>query len=403
MKPHLLLTALMATLTVSVPFLSGCESKAASAAAKPPPPKVSVGVVTVTHQDLPLSIEAVATLDGYVNAEIRARVRGFLRSQDYKDGATVKQGQTLFTIDASEYVATLEAAKANLARATTAQWRTKIELDRDLALFQSGNVSQQDVDNARASVADAEGQVHGARAALEQAQLNLSYTTVQAPITGVAGVALVRVGNLVGQAEPTLLTTVSQTDPMRVTFSLSEVDYVRYPERFQHLEKRDLTWARAEMAKLDSATGGGSDAAVDVVLAEGAAYPHRGVIVSINRNIDSSTGTVQMQALVRNPDGLLRPGQYARVRMPRGDEGKDVLAVPERALVSVQGQYSLAVVGANEKVSLKRVALGASAGGMRVVTTGLAEGDRIVVDGTQRVADGATVDAHDTTTVAAQH
>jgi membrane fusion protein (multidrug efflux system) len=287
----------------------------------------------------------------------------------------------------------MEAARANVSRAQTAQSRAKIELDRDIGLFKTGNLSQQDLDNAKATLADTDGQVRASQAALDQAALNLSYTQIKSPIDGVAGVALVRVGNLVGQDQPTLLATVSRTDPMRVTFPLAEVDYVRYPERFKDLDKRDLAWATAEMAKLADKSVK-SDGAIELLLSDGSVYPRRGVIVSLNRNIDATTGTIQMQALVPNPDGLLRPGQYGRVRLPRGNEGSSVIAVPEKALIAVQGTYSLGVVGEGNKVTLKRVELGPSAGGQRVVTSGLAEGDRIVVDGTQRLTDGATVDPH---------
>lgn len=204
-----------------------------------------------------------------------------------------------------------------------------------------------------------------------------------------------RVGNLVGQDGPTLLTTVSQTDPVRVTFPLSEVDYVKYPERFKNLDARDLTWAKAQFAKLDKGgTADNGDTGVELILADGTTYPHRGVVVTVNRQIDATTGTIQVQALVPDPDGFLRPGQFARVRVRREREGKDVIAIPEKALISVQGSYSVAVVGPDDEVQLRRVDLGASAGGMRVVTQGVAEGDRIVVEGIQKVTDGAKVAPH---------
>jgi membrane fusion protein (multidrug efflux system) len=398
---HALHALATTALAGSLVALSACETKSQAAVdpgySSPP----AVGVAVVSRSDLPLFIEAVATIDGYVNADIRARVRGFLTSQSYKDGEPVRKGQTLFTIDGSEYAAALESAKAALSRAKTAQSRAKIELDRDVALFRSGNLSQQDLDNARATLGDADGQVHAAQAALQESSLNLSYTNIQSPLDGVAGMAQVRVGNLVGQSEPTLLATVSLTDPMRVTFPISEVDYVKSPERFQHLEKRDLAWAKAEASKLDLDPTAMSDAAVELVLADGSVFAHRGVIVTVNRNIDTSTGTLLLQALVPNPDGLLRPGQYGRIRTPRVHEGHDVLTVPEKALVAVQGTYSVAVVGNDNKVALKHVELGARADGRRVVVSGVQEGDRIVVEGTQRTADGMLVEPHAATGVPA--
>jgi len=388
---HVLAAAALTVLLVDLP---ACEKKAPASNKAAPAPPVPVGVITVTPSDVPLFTEVVGTLDGYVNADIRARVRGFLQSQNYRDGERVKPGQTLFTIDASEYTTAVESAKASLARATAAQAHAKIEFARDEILVKSGSVAKQTLDDGRATLDDADGQVRAAEAALRQANLNLSYTNIRSPVDGVAGVAQVRVGNLVGQSDPTLLATVSQTDPMRVTFPLSEIEYVNSPERFQHLEKRDIGWAKAETAKLDRDPNAKSDAAVELLLANGSVFPHKAVIVAVNRNIDATTGTLQIEALVSNPELTLRPGQYGRVRVPRHREGQNVLTVPEKALVAVQGNYSVAVVGPDNKVSLKRVELGAGAGGQRVVTKGLQQGDRIVVEGTARATDGALVEPH---------
>jgi membrane fusion protein, multidrug efflux system len=255
-------------------------------------------------------------------------------------------------------------------------------------------LSQQDLDNATANLADTDGQMQAAQAQLDQATLNLSYTQVTSPIDGVAGLALVRVGNLVGQDGPTLLTTVSQLDPIRVNFPMSEADYIRYRDRLGHMEKRDLAWAKKQFGKLEAggSTDDGDDG-VQLVLADGSTYAHRGVIVAANRQIDASTGTIQIQALLPNGDGALRPGAYGQVRIKRKEAGHDVLVVPEKALVSVQGAYSVGVVGPDNKVQMRRVEVGPSVQGMRVVTTGLAEGDRVVVEGVQKISDGAMVDA----------
>lgn len=358
----------------------------------PPPPPPTVYVTTVTRRDVPLFIEAVAALDGYDNAEIRARVRGYLRSQGYKDGSFVKAGQTLFTIEATEYAAAASSARAALTRARIIQAHNRVQLERDRGLFKAGMVSQQDIDNAAANLADADGQVQAAEAQLQQAELNLSYTQSRAPIDGVAGLALVRVGNLVGQDSPTLLTTVSQIDPIRVNFPMSEVDFVKYPDRFKQLDARDLAWARRQFSRLDadgkSETG---DPGVEIVLTDGSLYPHRGVIVTTNRQIDPSTGTIQIQALLPNPDGNLRPGQYGRVRIRRPEAGHDVLVVPEKALIPMQGTYSLGVVGPDDKVQLRRVDVGPSVQGLRVIEKGVVEGERIVVEGVQKIGDGAVV------------
>jgi membrane fusion protein (multidrug efflux system) len=362
-------------------------------AAPPAPPPSAVFVAPVARQDVPLYIESVANLDGYVDAEIRARVRGYLRTQAFKDGASVKAGQLLFTIEPDEYVAGSTSAQASLERARVARDRNRIQLDRDLGLFKSGMISQQDLDNQTAGLADTDGQTRAAQAQLQQAQLSLSYTQIRSPLDGVSGFALVRVGNLVGQDGPTLLTTVSQIDPMRVTFAISEVDFVQSHNRFKHLQGKDLHWVKEQLAKLDS--GGvaeGGDPGVELVLSDGSVYAHHGVLVSTNREIDPSTGTIQLQALVGNPDGDLRPGQFGRVRVRREDAGKSVLVVPDKALISVQGAFSVAVVGPDNKVSLKKVELGPSTHGLQIIEKGVAEGDRIVVEGVQKVAEGALVD-----------
>jgi membrane fusion protein (multidrug efflux system) len=362
-------------------------------AKKPPaPPPPTVYVAPVVRRDVPLYVEAVGALDGYDNAEIRARVRGFLRTQGYKDGSFVKSGQALFTIESTEYVVAASAARAALTRAKVTQAHNRVQFERDQGLFKSGMVSQQDLDNAAANLADAEGQVQAADAQVQQADLNLSYTQIRAPLDGVAGLALVRVGNLVGQDGPTLLTTVSQIDPIRVNFPISEVDFVRYPDRFKQLDARDLAWAKRQFSRLakEGKTESG-DPGLEIVLSDGDVYAHRGVIVSTNRQIDPTTGTIQIQALVPNPDSNLRPGQYGRIRIRRPDAGHDVLVVPEKALIPVQGTFSVGVVGPDDKVQLRRVDVGPSAQGVRIVEKGVAEGERIVVEGVQKITDGAPV------------
>jgi membrane fusion protein (multidrug efflux system) len=377
----------MLTLTAAL-ALGAC----AQAQKGPPPPPPTVMVTTIAKRDVPMYIEAVGSLDGYVNAEIRARVRGYLRTQDYQDGSDVKAGQLMFTTEATDYTAAVMSAKAALARARVAQSRNRIQAERYQGLFKTGMVSQQDLDNVTASVGDADGQVQGAQAQLDQANLNLSYTVMRAPLDGVAGLALVRVGNLVGQDSPTLLTTVSQVDPVRVNFPVSEVDYVRNPDRFKKIEERDIVWARRQFPRFDAgSTAEGGDPGIELELSDGSVFPHKGVIVAVNRQIDPSTGTIQLQALVPNPDEVLRPGQFGRVRIPRQNTGP-VIAVPERALINVQGSYSLAVVGPDNKVQLRRVDVGASVKGLRVIEKGVVEGDRVVVDGVQKATDGAVVD-----------
>jgi membrane fusion protein (multidrug efflux system) len=382
----------LASLLAAASVSAGCKEEAKGPHGAPPPP--TVFYATIVRKDVPLFVESVATLDGYINADIRARVRGYLKTQDYKDGAAVKANQRLFSIEATEYETALSAARAALARAKAAQQRTSTQLQRDRELFQHGAVAQQEIDNASAGSADAEGQVAAAQAQIEQAQLNLSYTQIRSPVDGVAGVASVRVGNLVGQDGPTLLTTVSQIDPIRVTFPLSELDYVKYPKRFKALASRDLKWAKKQFEKLEAgAIAENDDPGVELLLSDGSVYPHRGIVVSASRQIDATTGTIQLQALVQNPDGFLRPGQFGRVRLRRENEGKNTLSVPDKALISVQGTYSVGVVGEGNKVQLRRVEVGPSVNGLRLVSSGIREGERVVVDGVQKISDGAVVNA----------
>jgi len=370
---------------------AGCEPASKTGAA-PPPPVPTVYVAPVERQDLKLTTEAVATLDGYVNAEIRARVRGFLKAQSYQDGTFVKSGAPLFAIEGDQYASNVKVARANVERAKAGDARDRVLLQRSEGLSSTGMLSQQDLDDARTGVADSKGAVEGAEAQLAQAQLDLSYTQIRSPISGVAGVANVRVGNLVGQDGPTLLTTVSQLDPMRVSFALSEIDYVRYPNRYKSVEPRDLTWAQKQFKKLtaDGTTDAG-DPGIELLLSDGSTYPMHGVVVAVDREIDASTGTITLQALFPNPAGLLRPGQYGRVRIPRGEEGHGALVVPEKALVFMQGKYSVGVVDDAGKVTMRSVELGARTLGLCEVKTGLNEGETIVVEGVQKISDGAQV------------
>jgi membrane fusion protein (multidrug efflux system) len=369
---------------------TGCERPRAST----PPPPPTVRVAAASLRNVPLFVDAVGTLDGYVNVDVRARVKGFLARQHQQDGAAVKEGELLFTVDPAEYQAALDSARASLSRAVAAQGHARVAAGRRKVLAEQGAVSQQDFDDADAQHQVADAEVEVARAAVRQAELNLSYTQIRSPVSGVCGLAQVRPGNLVGQDGATLLATVSQLDPLRVTFPLSELDYVRSPDRLKGLGGRDLAWARKQFERLDRGEAAADDdPGVALVLSDGSVYPHRGVVVAANRQVDPVTGTIQLQALFPNPGGALRPGQYGRVRVPRPEEGRNAVAVPEKAFIEVQGTYSVAVVGEGNKVQLRRVQVGPSADGVRIVRAGVKAGERVVVEGVQKATDGAVVDA----------
>lgn len=374
---------------VALVAATACSPKEASKA-PPPPPDVEVDVVR--RGDVPLFMEAVASVDGYVNAEIRARVRGYLRTQNYRDGQVVKEGDLLFTIEATEFQAQVSSAKAAVSRAKAAKDLADVELGRVKQLREMNAVPQQQLDTAEAQAADTSGQVSAAQAALEQAQLSLSYTQIRSPVSGVAGLAQVRIGNLVGQNEPTLLATVSQVEPMRVRFPIAEADYLKQYQALKGLANRDLKWAMAEIAK---PAHNDDISAPQLVLVDGSVYPHRGVLMAADRNVDTSTGTLQIEALFPNPEAFLKPGQFGRVRIRRVDAGADVLVVPQRALAETQGNFSVATVGADGKVAMKRVDVGPAAGDKRIVTKGLEEGEKVIVSGLQRVKDGVQVNAKD--------
>lgn len=368
-------------------LLGAACSKEAPKQGAPPPPKVLVAAVHARPVDL--FADNVGQLDGYVNAEIRVRVRGFLKEQLYRDGAQVKAGQLLFTIDPAEYTAALESARGTLARAHAAVQLAKQGFDRSQALIKTGTVTQRTVDDATAALADATGQERAAQAAVRQADLNLSYTQLRSPIDGIAGLALVRVGNLVGQDGPTRLTTVSTVDPMRVRFPISERDYLKNAKKYQALSGQDLKVIKQRLVSLDQAPP--EDPGVELLLADDTIYPRRGLIVATDREINPSTGTIQVEALFPNPDGILRPGQYARIRTKRTDSLADSIVVPQKALVETQGTFSVAVVKADNKVELRRVEVGPTSGPDRVITSGLSAGEKVVVEGVQKVADGAPV------------
>jgi membrane fusion protein (multidrug efflux system) len=367
-------------------FVTGCaESKASTSLPAPP----TVVVAPVVQKDVPLYIEALGSLDGYVDADIRARVRGILAGQRYQDGATVKPGQLLFNIDRSEFQIAVSSARAALARAETALAHNKALLARRTNLGAAKVVSQQEVEDAEAAARDAEDQVRAAKAQLQQAELNLSYTDIRSPVGGLAGLAQVRSGNLVGQDGPTLLTTVSQVNPMRVNFPMSEIDYLKAAERLKRIDGRDLAWAEKQFAAMKN--GNTIEGALDLILSDGTIYPQQGLIVAVNRQVDTTTGTIQLQALFPNPDNLLRPGQYGRVRMRRTDAGANALLVPEKALIQVQGSYSLAVVGPGNKVALRRVEVGPVVGASRIIISGISAGEQVVAEGVQKVSDGIAV------------
>jgi len=338
-----------------------------------------VSVAAVAQNDVPVYSEYVGTLDAYVNADARARVLGMLLEQHYTEGSRVKAGQLLFVIDPKPYEAAKLQAEGALAQAKAALEKGNADVARDTPLVAKQAVSQQDLDNAIASRDSAIGQVAAAQGQLQTALLNLGYTRVTSPVDGIAGIAQIRIGNLVGQGEPTLLATVSQVDPMRVVASLAERDYIALAA---HL---------AEFERIEAQGGIHSPEAkaIQLVLADGSVFPFAGHLAIVGAQVNPATGTLTVQALFPNPDQLLRPGQYARVRIKQ--EIKQAVVVPQRAVAQTQGKDQVAVVGSEDKIVMRSVKLGATSGAFVVVEDGVKPGERIVIDGIGKVRAGQSV------------
>jgi membrane fusion protein (multidrug efflux system) len=352
--------------TVGLALASGCGGTAEVTA--PPPPEVRVA--TVEAKDVAVHSEWVGTMDGSVNAQIRARVRGYLQAQHYAEGTVVQPGTLLFTIDARPYQAALDAARGDLGRAEAQLTKTQQDVTRYTPLAAAGAISQQELDNSVQANRAAKAAVESARAGVEKAQLDLDWTQLKSPIGGIAGISVAQVGDLIG--ENTVLTTVSQVDPIKVSFPISEQEYLRYSERIRFDERQ------------------GRPAALELILADGSVYAERGTASIANRQVDVKTGTLLVVSLFPNPRNLLRPGQFAKVRAAV-ETKQNAVVVPQRALQEVQGTFQVAVVGTDDKVSIRKVKAGARVDNTRIIDEGLTAGERIVVDGLQRVREGLVV------------
>jgi len=348
-------------------FLTGCVSSQAAVKL----PDTDVLVAAPIQRDVPLHSEWVATTDGYVNAEIRSQVSGYIVRQDYKEGAFVRKGEVLFEIDPRPFQATLDHAKADVAQAQAQLGKTKIDVDRDAPLAEKKAIPKEKLDNEIQAKLAAEAAVAAANAAVERAELDLGWTRVTSLVDGVAGIAEVQMGNLVGP--PVRLTSVSQVDPIKVYFPVSEQEYLRAKHLSANGQAMDLF-----------------DNAPELILADGTVYPHKGKILLTDRQVDPSTGTIRLVAAFPNPGNVLRPGQYGRVRIQTSME-KSALLVPQSAVQELQGGYQVAVVTADKKASIRSVKAGEKVGSMWVINDGLKPGDQVIVEGVGKVKDGMTV------------
>jgi membrane fusion protein (multidrug efflux system) len=351
---------------------AGCSKKEA-----PPPPPPTVEVAPVVQQDVPIFEEWIGTLDGFVNAEIRPQIEGYVLRQTYKEGFTVHAGDTLFEIDPRQFQATYDQAKGALAQyqATLANAKTTVNRYRPLAAEKA--ISQQELDDAETQQRTSQANVESAQAALEKAKLDLGWTKITSPIDGIAGVAKSQVGDLVNRV--TVMTTVSQVNPIKVYFSPSEQEYLSWVAKYGPIEKT-LTRAGKSL----------EEGKLQLILADGSTFPHRGKPYLVGLAVDPKTGTIQLAGVFTNPGDVLRPGQYAKVRVPI-DVMKDAILVPQRAVAELQGSYQVAVVGPDNKATIKVVKVGPVQGTLWVIQEGLKPGDRIIVEGLQRVRTGMTV------------
>ena len=396
-----------ALLTLALLTAAACTTKT-SASTSPPPPEVQVSVVE--QRDVPVYHEWIGTLDGLVNAAIRAQVTGYLLTQNYSEGSFVRKGQLLFEIDPRPFQAALDQAEgqlsvargqlaqaksqlvqaqAQLAQSVADQGRTQLDEDRYTPLAKQQAITQQEMDNAvqnnvaakakteagKAGVETAKAQIEASNAAVESAQaavqaakVNISFTHLTAPIDGVVGQAQVQVGNLVSPSSG-VITTVSTLDPIKANFTVGEQEY------------------------LNLTRGGGNDLAklqLELILADGSTYPQKGKFSFADRQVNQNTGAIQLTGLFPNPGNRLRPGQYGRVRAAVGTS-TGALLIPQRAVTELQGNYQVAVLDSANKVTVETVKIGDRAGSMWVITEGLKPGQRVVVEGIQKAVSGTTV------------
>lgn len=339
------------------------------------PPPMDVQVIEVVSKDVPVYQEWIGSLSGYINAVIRPQVKGYLLTKAYDEGSVVRSGQLLFQIDPREFQAQLDQWRGALAQAQAALVKTQLDVARYTPLAREGAVSQQELDNAVQANQANLAAVESAKAQVEQAQLNLGWTKVTSPITGVSGIAIAQVGDLVDPT--TKLTTVSQLDPIKAVFPVSEQAYLKY---------------RAAHPNESPPAGDGSprEGTLELYTADGSLYPHHGSVSVVGREVDPRTGTITLEALFPNPNNVLRPGGYAKVRA-HIDTLQQALVIPQRAVQDMQGTALVAVVGADDVVEMRAVQLGPTSGIDQVVTAGLTAGERVVAEGLQKVRAGVKV------------
>jgi RND family efflux transporter MFP subunit len=342
--------------------LIGCAKKSA-----PPPAPPEVVVAPVRQQDVPIFAEWVAQLNGPINAAIMPKIQGYLLSQDYGNGSLVRKGQLLFQIDARPFQAALDQARAEVDRTKAALAKATNDVQRDTPLAAQKAIPQKQLDDDLANQAWAEAELEAKKAAQQQAVLNLGWTKVYSPVSGVAGIANSQVGDLVGPSVK--MTTVSQIDPIWAYFNISESLYLSYAPQISRV--------------LESGTIN-STLPVEFIQANDVPYSFKGRVVFVNREIASGTGTIQLAAAFPNRQAILRPGGFGRVRV-QTSTARNALLVPQAAVIEVQSLYQVIVVGADDRASVRPVKVGDRVGTNWIITDGLQSGERVVVEGIQKI------------------
>jgi len=389
-------------------YSSGCSRTDAAGSQQAPPPEVEV--VPIERRNIPVYREWIGTLDGMVNAAIKAQVTGYLLKQEYAEGSFVRKGQLLFEIDPRPFQAALDQVQGQLAQATgqvaqakaqlvqsqaqlaqsqANQVKMQLDVDRYLPLAKQQAITQQDLDNAtqnnvsakaqveaakaqvetaKAQIEAANAAVEAARAAMEAARVNVGFTRLTSPIDGIAGQAQVQVGNLVSPAGG-VITTVSTLEPIKANFTVGEQEYLKFTRR-----------AASDMRRLE----------LDLILADGTVYPHKGKFLFADRQVNQTTGAIVLTGQFPNPGNILRPGQYAKVRAIV-ETKENALLVPQRAVTELQGSYQVAVVSDDHKVSIENVKVGDRIGSMWLIEEGLKPGQQVIAEGVMKVRPGAVV------------
>ncbi len=351
--------------------LSSCGQK--QQAASPPAPEVEV--VEVEQRDVPLYSEWVATLDGFINADIRPQVSGYIIKQNYREGTVVRKGEVLFEIDPRPFQAALEQAKAQLAQAEAQLSKTTLDVTRDTPLAKESAIPQAQLDNDIQANAAAKAMVLANKAQVDLAQLNLGFTKVRSLVNGIAGLAKGQIGDLVGPS--TVLTSVSQVNPIKAYIAISEQEYMRFAAKINAVAQGKHASAAKEKY-------------LELVLSDGSAYPPKGWVVVADRQVDVKTGTIRIAGAFDNPNSILRPGQFGRVRASTS-VAEDALLVPQRSVIETQGTYQVVVVSTDNKASIRPVKVGERVGQSWIIREGVKPGERVIVEGIQKAKEGTPV------------